>query len=61
MFRHQVYEGCSTIPMAEQIVVLEEGNIVERGTPDELLAKTSRYRELYEYQFPQPKEKVLNK
>ncbi|MGE7666979.1 ABC transporter ATP-binding protein [Ureibacillus composti] len=51
----------STIRMADQIVVLEKGEIVECGTYDELLAKSGRYRELYEYQFPQPKEKVLNK
>jgi ABC-type multidrug transport system fused ATPase/permease subunit len=48
----------STIRMAEQIVVLEKGEIVECGTHDELLVKSGRYRELYEYQFPQPKAKV---
>jgi len=48
----------STIRMADQIVVLEKGKIVECGTHDELIAKSGRYRELYEYQFPQPKAKV---
>ena len=48
----------STIRMADQIVVLEKGEIVECGTHDELIAKSGRYRELYEYQFPQPKAKV---
>ena len=48
----------STIRMAEQIVVLEKGEIVECGTHDELIAKSGRYRELYEYQFPQSKLKV---
>lgn len=42
----------STIRMADQIVVLEKGEIVECGSHDELIAKSGRYRELYEYQFP---------
>lgn len=45
----------STIRMADQIIVLEKGKIVERGTHDELLARSGRYRELYDYQFPQAK------
>lgn len=48
----------STIRMADQIVVLEKGKIIESGTHDDLLAKSGRYRELYEYQFPQTKVKV---
>lgn len=49
----------STIRMASQIVVLEKGEIVECGTHEELLEKSGRYRQLYEYQFPQTKEKEL--
>lgn len=45
----------STIRMADQIVVLEKGEIVECGTHDELIIKSGRYRQLYEYQFPQEK------
>lgn len=48
----------STIRKADQIVVLEKGEIVECGTHDELIAKSGRYRELYEYQFPQAKVEV---
>lgn len=40
----------STIRKADQILVIEAGHIVERGTHDQLLAKEGRYYELYTYQ-----------
>jgi ABC-type multidrug transport system fused ATPase/permease subunit len=40
----------STIQQADQILVIEEGSIVERGKHDELIAKKGRYYELYTYQ-----------
>lgn len=40
----------STIRKADQILVVEAGEIVERGTHSELLAIEGRYRELYEKQ-----------
>lgn len=40
----------STIRKADQILVIEEGEIVERGTHNELIAKEGRYFELYTYQ-----------
>jgi len=40
----------STIQQADQILVIEDGNIVERGKHDELIAKQGRYYELYTYQ-----------
>lgn len=40
----------STIKQADQILVIEAGNIVERGTHDELIDKQGRYYELYTYQ-----------
>ncbi len=40
----------STIRQADQILVIEQGNIVERGKHDELIAKEGRYFQLYTYQ-----------
>ncbi|MBL4939300.1 MAG: ABC transporter ATP-binding protein [Lutibacter sp.] len=40
----------STIIKADQILVVENGNIVERGKHDELIAKKGRYFDLYTYQ-----------
>ncbi len=40
----------STIRQADQILVIEQGEIFERGTHDELIKKKGRYYELYTYQ-----------
>lgn len=40
----------STIQQADQILVIEDGNIVERGKHDELITKKGRYFDLYTYQ-----------
>ena len=41
----------STIQAADQILVLDDGRIVERGTHDELVAGGGLYAELYETQY----------
>ena len=40
----------STIRKADQILVIENGEIAERGTHDDLIAKEGRYFQLYTYQ-----------
>jgi ABC-type multidrug transport system fused ATPase/permease subunit len=46
----------STIRSADQILVIEGGKIVERGTHAELLAANGRYRHLYDKQYINPGE-----
>jgi ABC-type multidrug transport system fused ATPase/permease subunit len=43
----------STIRAADQILVVEDGRIVQRGTHEELLTGGGRYEELYRTQFDQ--------
>jgi subfamily B ATP-binding cassette protein MsbA len=50
----------STIRSADQILVIEHGEIVERGTHAELLAKNGRYRELYDRQYRFEHERFIN-
>jgi len=50
----------STIRSADQILVLEAGEIVERGTHDELLALNGRYRQLYDKQYKFEMDRFIN-
>jgi ABC-type multidrug transport system fused ATPase/permease subunit len=50
----------STIRSAGQILVIEAGEIVERGTHDELLAANGRYRQLYDKQYKIEKDRFVN-
>jgi ATP-binding cassette subfamily B multidrug efflux pump len=46
-----IAQRVSTVHEADQILVLEHGKIVERGTHIELIQRDGFYRELYEYQL----------
>jgi len=50
----------STIRSADQILVLEGGEIVERGTHTELLALNGRYRQLYDKQYKFEADRFIN-
>jgi len=50
----------STIQSADQILVLEGGEIVERGTHDELLIIKGRYKQLYDKQYRLERNRFIN-
>jgi subfamily B ATP-binding cassette protein MsbA len=50
----------STITSADQILVLEKGQIVERGTHAELIAMGGRYRDLYDRQYRFEQDQFVN-
>ena len=50
----------STIMSADQILVLEGGEIAERGTHDELVKLGGRYRALYDRQYRQALDRYVN-
>jgi subfamily B ATP-binding cassette protein MsbA len=50
----------STIRSADQILVLEAGEIVERGSHAELLGKNGRYRQLYDKQYKFESDRFIN-
>jgi subfamily B ATP-binding cassette protein MsbA len=50
----------STIRSADQILVIEAGEIVERGSHTELLAANGRYRQLYDKQYKFETDRFIN-
>jgi ATP-binding cassette, subfamily B, bacterial len=48
----------STVRAADQILVIEDGRVVQRGTHQELLAAGGRYEELYRTQFEQQPDPI---
>jgi ABC-type multidrug transport system fused ATPase/permease subunit len=51
-----IAQRLSTVKRADKIIVLDNGEIVEQGTHDELLAKCGIYTEIYNMQFKQQEE-----
>jgi len=50
----------STIRSADQILVIEGGEIVERGTHASLLAQGGRYKQLYDKQYNFERDRFIN-
>jgi subfamily B ATP-binding cassette protein MsbA len=50
----------STIRSADQILVLENGEVVERGTHELLLAAGERYKQLYDKQYKFEPDRFIN-
>jgi ABC-type multidrug transport system fused ATPase/permease subunit len=50
----------STIRAADQILVIEEGRVAERGTHAELLAAGGRYRQLHDRQYSLESDRFVN-
>ena len=50
----------STIRSADQILVIEAGEIVERGTHEELIAVGGRYKQLYDKQYNLERDQFIN-
>ncbi|MDO8665620.1 MAG: ATP-binding cassette domain-containing protein [Gemmatimonadales bacterium] len=50
----------STIVSADQILVIEGGEIVERGTHRDLLTLDGRYRQLYDRQYQIERDRFIN-
>ncbi len=46
-----IAQRLSTVRRADQILVMDQGQIVERGVHDELIARDGIYRQIYDMQL----------
>ena len=51
MYKRQIAHRLSTIRDADLILVMKDGDIVEQGTHEELLARNGFYADLYNSPF----------
>ncbi len=51
-----VSQRAASVQYADLILVLDEGNLVGKGTHEELLANNEIYQEIYYSQFPKEDE-----
>lgn len=54
-----VSQRASSVRYADQILVLDDGNLVGKGTHDELMHACSVYQEIYYSQFPEERPKEV--
>jgi ATP-binding cassette, subfamily B, multidrug efflux pump len=51
----------SSVKLADKIIVLHEGQIIEEGSHETLLAQNGYYKELYQKQLYEEKEDIEDK
>jgi ABC-type transport system involved in cytochrome bd biosynthesis fused ATPase/permease subunit len=51
----------ATVRIAEQIVVLDDGAIIERGSHEELLMQEGRYWQLYQAQYRRERDALADR
>ena len=55
-----IAQRISSVRNADQILILDKGKIVERGTHNELMQKNGYYREIFDLQHGVEKAGVMN-
>jgi hypothetical protein len=58
--RHLISHRLSTIRRADQILALENGEILEQGTHEQMLAAGGQYKQLYDKQYRFERDLFIN-